>query len=111
MGKGKERGDKLSGYMAGTTQQKEMDKSAKLTEDGKRDLDFPLFNGSRDLHYNLKAYLDKLVSLLKSEDLKMKLFIRTLIGSTLRWYAKKDTKEWVSWNYLANSFWSSTTTN
>ncbi|MCE3216089.1 hypothetical protein HAX54_004797 [Datura stramonium] len=66
MGKGKERGDKPSGYMAGTTQQREMAKLAKLMENEKRDLDFPLFNGSGDPHYHLKAYLDKLRKITES---------------------------------------------
>ncbi|MCE3052396.1 hypothetical protein HAX54_052504 [Datura stramonium] len=34
----------------------------------------------------------------------MKLFVRTLTGSTLMWCVKKDIKEWISWNHLANSF-------
>ncbi|MCD7458261.1 hypothetical protein HAX54_037729 [Datura stramonium] len=73
MDKEKERGDKPPGYMAGTTQQREKDKLAKLMEARKRDLNFLLFDG-------------------------------TLTGSDLMWYTMKDTKEWVSWNHLANSF-------
>ncbi|MCD7451331.1 hypothetical protein HAX54_011023 [Datura stramonium] len=49
-----------SRYMDGTTQQREMDKLAKLMEGGKGDLDFLLFDGSGDPHFHLKAYLDKL---------------------------------------------------
>ncbi|MCE5166400.1 hypothetical protein HAX54_018724 [Datura stramonium] len=78
MGKGKERGDNPSSNMAGITQQREIDKLGKLMEDEKRDLNFPSFDGSGDPHYHLKTYLDKLVSIGQSENLKMKLFVKTL---------------------------------
>ncbi|MCD7459535.1 hypothetical protein HAX54_041199 [Datura stramonium] len=83
--KGKKREDKPSGYMAGSDQQLEMDKLVKLMKDGKRDLDFSLFDGFGDPHSHFKAYLEKLVNIGQSKNLRMKLFVRTLTGSALMW--------------------------
>ncbi|MCD7456326.1 hypothetical protein HAX54_031307 [Datura stramonium] len=73
MAKVKKRGDKPPGYMAGTTQQREKDKLAKLMEDGKKNLDFSIFEGSGDPHSHLKAYLNKLADIGQNEyDNKLK---------------------------------------
>ncbi|MCD9643077.1 hypothetical protein HAX54_030198 [Datura stramonium] len=92
MEKGKEREDKPSDYMIGSIQQMDMDKLVKLMEERKRDIDFPLLDGSGDPHSYMKAYLNKLVGIGKSEDIKMKYFIMTLIGSALMLYAEKRHK-------------------
>ncbi|MCD9644472.1 hypothetical protein HAX54_032690 [Datura stramonium] len=83
--KGTEKGDKPSGYMAGSSQQMEMDKLAKLMEETKRKLDVSLYDGFGDPHSHLKAYLNKLEGIGQIEDHKTKHFITTLSGSALIW--------------------------
>ncbi|MCD7461256.1 hypothetical protein HAX54_045749 [Datura stramonium] len=56
-GQGKGNRDKLSSYMAESDQKMEMGKLAELTKDGKRDLDFSLFDGSKYPHSHLRALM------------------------------------------------------
>ncbi|KAH0643544.1 hypothetical protein KY290_035064 [Solanum tuberosum] len=73
-----------------------------------------------DTHYNLvdilmydrtglpqnhiKAYLDWLASIGKGNEFNIILFIRTLTGPALMWYANQDTRKWLSWVDLTKDF-------
>lgn len=84
-----------------------MNKSSKAKvkdEDKIEDLKFPLYNGFGNPHSHLKKYLDKLLAIGQSDSLKMKLFVSSLKGPTLMWYAKNDTIKWVSWDHLETDF-------
>ncbi|XP_033516009.1 uncharacterized protein [Nicotiana tomentosiformis] len=48
---------------------------------------FDFFDGTGDPHAHLRAYCDKLVGVVRNEKLRMKVFIRSLTGEALTWFA------------------------
>ncbi|MCD7448351.1 hypothetical protein HAX54_041086 [Datura stramonium] len=53
-------------------------------------VDFSMYDGMGNPRIHLKAYLDSLVGMEQENKLKMRLFVRTLTGPALMWYAKQD---------------------
>ncbi|MCE3052238.1 hypothetical protein HAX54_051948 [Datura stramonium] len=52
-------------------------------------IDFPMYDGMGNSRIHLKAYLDSLAGMEQGNKLKMRLFVRTLTGPALMWYAKQ----------------------
>ncbi|XP_070055263.1 uncharacterized protein [Nicotiana tomentosiformis] len=66
---------------------------------------FKMFDGTGDPKVHLRTYCDKLVGVGKNEQIRMKLFMRSLIGkSALSWYISQNPKKWVSWVNMASDF-------
>ncbi|XP_070005824.1 uncharacterized protein [Nicotiana sylvestris] len=65
---------------------------------------FEMFDGTGDPKVHLRTYYDKLVGVGKNEQIRMKLFIRSLMGDALSWYISQDLKKWVSWVSMASNF-------
>ncbi|XP_070046679.1 uncharacterized protein [Nicotiana tomentosiformis] len=65
---------------------------------------FEMFNGTGDPKVHLRTYCDKLVGVGKDERIRMKLFMRSLIGDTLSWYISQNPKKWVNWVSMASDF-------
>nr|XP_033510193.1 uncharacterized protein LOC117274972 [Nicotiana tomentosiformis] len=55
---------------------------------------FEIFDGTGDPMVHLRTYCDKLVGLGKNEQIRIKLFIRSLIGDALSWYIRQNLKKW-----------------
>lgn len=97
----KETEGQVPNYEARSSQQPKMNNSSKSKEKDKeriKGLNFPFYDGSGNPHSYLKEYLNKLSIIGQSDSLKTKLFISSLKGPALMWYAKNDTNKWVSWN-------------
>ncbi|PHU12946.1 Mitochondrial import inner membrane translocase subunit TIM50 [Capsicum chinense] len=73
-----------------------LNKSKSKEEDKERieDLNFPFYAGSGNPYSHLKEYLDKLSVIGQSDSLKTKLFLSSLNGPALMWYAENDTCKW-----------------
>ncbi|OIS97931.1 hypothetical protein A4A49_21576 [Nicotiana attenuata] len=67
-------------------------------------IDIPMYNGIGCPQNHLKAYHDWLACIGQDNKFKLRLFVRTLTGPALMWYAKKDTWKWFSWNDLVKDF-------
>ncbi|XP_060185092.1 uncharacterized protein LOC132614615 [Lycium barbarum] len=65
---------------------------------------FDTFNGTGDPHTHLRAYCDKLVGVGRDQNIRMKLFIRSLSGETLTWYTQQDVRKWHGWSDMAQDF-------
>ena len=65
---------------------------------------FDTFNGTGDPHTHLRAYCDKLVGVGRDQNIRMKLFIRSLSGEALNWYTQQDVRKWRGWNDMAQDF-------
>ncbi|XP_070034965.1 uncharacterized protein [Nicotiana tomentosiformis] len=65
---------------------------------------FEMFDGTSDLKVHLRTYCDKLVGVGRNEQIRMKLFMRSLTGDALSWYISQDPKKWVSWVSMASDF-------
>lgn len=55
---------------------------------------FEMFDGAGDTKAHLRMYCDKLVGVGKNEQIRMKLFMRSLTGDALSWYIGQDPKKW-----------------
>nr|XP_033515291.1 uncharacterized protein LOC117279792 [Nicotiana tomentosiformis] len=58
---------------------------------------FEIFDGTGDPKVNLRTYCDKLVGVGKNEQIRMKLFVRSLTGDALSWYIRQNPKKWANW--------------
>nr|XP_033508816.1 uncharacterized protein LOC117273734 [Nicotiana tomentosiformis] len=65
---------------------------------------FDIFDGTRDPHAHLRVYYDKLVGVGKNEKLRIKLFIRSLMGEALTWYTRQDPRNRRTWKDMAEDF-------
>ncbi|XP_070050752.1 uncharacterized protein [Nicotiana tomentosiformis] len=65
---------------------------------------FEMFNGTGGPKVHLRNYCDKLVGVGKNEQIRMKLFMRSLTGDALSWYISQNPKKWVSWVSMASDF-------
>nr|XP_033508476.1 uncharacterized protein LOC117273422 [Nicotiana tomentosiformis] len=63
-----------------------------------------MFNGTGDPKVHLRTYCNKLAGVGKNEQIRMKLFIRSLIGDALSWYISQNPKKWVNWVSMASYF-------
>ncbi|KAH0776313.1 hypothetical protein KY290_007724 [Solanum tuberosum] len=60
-------------------------------------VDIPMYDRTGLPQNHLKAYLDWLASIGQGNEFNKILFVRTLTGSALVWYANQDTRKWFSW--------------
>ncbi|KAK4733572.1 hypothetical protein R3W88_007833 [Solanum pinnatisectum] len=60
-------------------------------------IDIPMYDEIGISYNHLKAYLECLASIGKCNEFNMRLFVKTLIGPALMWYANQDTWKWLSW--------------
>ncbi|KAH0678973.1 hypothetical protein KY284_020058 [Solanum tuberosum] len=67
-------------------------------------IDIPMYDGTGLPQSHLKAYLDWLASIAQGNEFNMRLFVRTLTGLALMWYANQDTWKWFSWIDMAKDF-------
>ncbi|KAH0669844.1 hypothetical protein KY289_024337 [Solanum tuberosum] len=67
-------------------------------------IDIPMYDGTGLPKTHLKAYIDWLASIGKDNSFNMILFVRTLTGPALMWYANQDTRKWFSWVDMAKHF-------
>ncbi|XP_070048473.1 uncharacterized protein [Nicotiana tomentosiformis] len=58
---------------------------------------FKMFDGTGDPKVHLGTYCDKLVGVGRDEQIRMKLFMRSLNGDALSWYISQNPKKWVNW--------------
>ncbi|XP_070036646.1 uncharacterized protein [Nicotiana tomentosiformis] len=65
---------------------------------------FEMFDGTGDLKVHLRTYCDKLVGMGKNEQIRMKLFIRSLTGDALYWYISQNLKKWANWVSMTSDF-------
>ncbi|XP_070045185.1 uncharacterized protein [Nicotiana tomentosiformis] len=65
---------------------------------------FEMFDGTGDLKVLLRTYCHKFVRVGKNEQIRMKLFMRSLTGDTFSWYISQNPKKWVSWVSMALDF-------
>ncbi|XP_070040073.1 uncharacterized protein [Nicotiana tomentosiformis] len=65
---------------------------------------FKIFDGTGDLKVHLRTYCDKLIGVGKNEQIRMKLFMRSLTGDALSSYISQNLKKWVSWVSMASDF-------
>ncbi|XP_070010881.1 uncharacterized protein [Nicotiana sylvestris] len=65
---------------------------------------FEIFDRTGDPKVHLRTYCDKLVGVGKDERIRMKLFMRSLIGDALSWYISQIPKKWVNWVSMASNF-------
>ncbi|XP_070029271.1 uncharacterized protein [Nicotiana sylvestris] len=63
-----------------------------------------MFNGTGDPKVHLRTYCDNLVRVGKDEKIRMKLFMRSLIGDALSWYISQNPKKWSNWVSIASDF-------
>ncbi|XP_070054619.1 uncharacterized protein [Nicotiana tomentosiformis] len=73
-------------------------------EQGYKPPKFEMFDGTGDPKVHLRTYCDKLVGVGKNEQIRMKLFIRSLTGDALSWYISQNPKKWVNWVGMASDF-------
>lgn len=67
-------------------------------------VDIPMYDGTGLPQNYLKVYLDWLASIGQDNEFNMILFVRTLTGPALMWYANQDTSKWFSWVDMAKDF-------
>ncbi|XP_070051963.1 uncharacterized protein [Nicotiana tomentosiformis] len=65
---------------------------------------FEMFEGIGDPKVYLRTYCDKLVGVGKDERIRMKLFMRSLIGDALSWYISQNPKKWINWVSMMPDF-------
>ncbi|XP_070032031.1 uncharacterized protein [Nicotiana tomentosiformis] len=65
---------------------------------------FDIFYGRGDSYAHLRSYCDKLFGVGRNEKLRMKLLIRSLIGEALTWYTRQDSRNWRTWQDIAEDF-------
>ncbi|XP_070009847.1 uncharacterized protein [Nicotiana sylvestris] len=65
---------------------------------------FKMFDGTCDPRVHLRTYCDKLVGVGKDEKIRMKLFMRSLIGDALSWYISQNPKKWSNWVSMDSDF-------
>ncbi|XP_070056573.1 uncharacterized protein [Nicotiana tomentosiformis] len=63
-----------------------------------------MFDGTGDPKVHLRAYCDKLVGVGKNEQIRMKLFMRSIIRDALSWYICQNPKKWDNWVSMASDF-------
>nr|XP_033511628.1 uncharacterized protein LOC117276390 [Nicotiana tomentosiformis] len=63
-----------------------------------------IFDGTGDPKVHLRTYCDKFVGMGKSEQIRMKLFMRSLTGDGLSWYIHHNPKKWDNWVSMASDF-------
>ncbi|XP_070034649.1 uncharacterized protein [Nicotiana tomentosiformis] len=63
-----------------------------------------MFDGTGDPKVHMKTYYDKLVEVGKNEQIRMKLFMRSLTGDALSWYISQNPKKWANWLSMASDF-------
>ncbi|XP_070029485.1 uncharacterized protein [Nicotiana sylvestris] len=63
-----------------------------------------MFDGIGDPMVHLRTYCDKLVGVGKDENIRMKLFMRSLTGDALSWYIIQDPKKWSNWMSMESDF-------
>nr|XP_016436540.1 PREDICTED: uncharacterized protein LOC107762681 [Nicotiana tabacum] len=62
-----------------------------------------MFDETGDPKVHLRMYCNKLVGVGKNEQIRIKLFMRSLTGDALSWYIRNP-KKWVSWVSVASDF-------
>ncbi|XP_033516947.1 uncharacterized protein [Nicotiana tomentosiformis] len=65
---------------------------------------FEMLYATGDLKVHLRTYCDKLVGVVKNEEICIKLFMRSLIGGALSWYISQNSKKWVNWMSVSSNF-------
>jgi len=65
---------------------------------------FYMFDYTGDPRVHLRTYYDKLIRVGKDEKIRMKLFMRSLMGDALSWYISQDHKKWSNWVGMAMDF-------
>ena len=65
---------------------------------------FEMFDGTGDPKVYLRTYCDKLVGVGKNEQIRMKLFMRSLTGDALSWYISQNPKKSENWVSMASNF-------
>ncbi|KAM3249439.1 hypothetical protein P3L10_011209 [Capsicum annuum] len=65
---------------------------------------FELYYGTGDPKAHLSMYCNKVSDVGKNEKIRMKLFMRSLMGEALTWYLEQDVKKWVECLDLESSF-------
>ncbi|XP_075091593.1 uncharacterized protein LOC142171788 [Nicotiana tabacum] len=65
---------------------------------------FEMFDGAGDPKAHLRMYYDKLMGVGKNEQIRMKLFMRSLTGDALSWYIGQDPKKWHNLVNMASNF-------
>ncbi|XP_070054302.1 uncharacterized protein [Nicotiana tomentosiformis] len=63
-----------------------------------------MFDGTGDPKVHPRMYCDKLLGVGNNEQIRMKLFMRSLTGETLSLYISQNPKKWVSWVSMASDF-------
>ncbi|KAH0669397.1 hypothetical protein KY289_023890 [Solanum tuberosum] len=72
--------------------------------DGYKPPKFEMFDGTGNPRNHLRSYCDNLVGVGRNEVVRMKLFIRSLIGDALTWYIEQDPKIWRNWSNMVEDF-------
>ncbi|XP_070036843.1 uncharacterized protein [Nicotiana tomentosiformis] len=65
---------------------------------------FEMFDSTGDPKAHLRTYYDKLVGVGKNEQIRMKLFMRSLTGDALSWYISQNPKKWSNWVSMVSDF-------
>ncbi|XP_070041125.1 uncharacterized protein [Nicotiana tomentosiformis] len=65
---------------------------------------FEMFDDIGDPKVHLRTYCIKLVGVGKNEQIRMKLFMRSLTGDALSWYISQNPKRWANWVSMASDF-------
>ncbi|XP_070054688.1 uncharacterized protein [Nicotiana tomentosiformis] len=76
----------------------------KGVEEGYKPPNFEMFDGTGDPKVHLRTYCNKLVGVGKNEQIRMKMFMQSLIGDALSWYISQNPKKWVNWMSMASDF-------
>ncbi|XP_070046339.1 uncharacterized protein [Nicotiana tomentosiformis] len=63
-----------------------------------------MFDGTGDPKIHLRTYCDKFVGAGENEQIRMKLFMRSLTGDALSWYISQNPKKWISWVSMVSDF-------
>ncbi|XP_070031826.1 uncharacterized protein [Nicotiana tomentosiformis] len=63
-----------------------------------------MFVSISDPKVHLRTYCDKLVGVGKNEQIRMKLFMRSLTGDAISWYICQNLKKWVNWVSMVSDF-------
>ncbi|XP_033511834.2 uncharacterized protein [Nicotiana tomentosiformis] len=65
---------------------------------------FEMYDGTSDPKIHLRTYCDNLVGVGNNEQIRIKLFIRSLTGDALSWYITQNPKKWANWVSMASDF-------
>ncbi|XP_070041398.1 uncharacterized protein [Nicotiana tomentosiformis] len=65
---------------------------------------FEMFDGTSDPEVHLRTYCDKLVGVGKNEQIRMKLFMRSLTRDAFSWYISQNPKKLANWVSMASDF-------